>query len=204
MDVLWKIELFGGLKLIGQDRTVSRFQTYKTGALLGYLCSHAQIVPRDVLVELLWPDADLEAARNSLRVALNSLRRQIEPPSIQPGAVLMTSRSSIQLNRDVIVTDVQEFERLLQQAAHATDETQQKDFLVRAVACYQGPFLPGHYEDWVTPERLRLADAYAGALRRLTRVLVVCRDLDGALDIARRALVADPLHESSHCNLMQL
>jgi predicted ATPase/DNA-binding SARP family transcriptional activator len=204
MDVLWRAELFGGLKLICQDRTVTRFKTYKTGAVLAYLCQNNQLIPRETLMEMFWPDAELDAARNSLRVALTSLRRQLEPPGVPAGKVLIADHIQVQINRQALMTDVAQFEAGLEQVEHLADDRAQIDGLLTTVSIYQGPLLPGCYEDWVTPERIRLADAYAGALRRLTRLLVQVRELDRALDVARRALVADPLHETSHRHLIQL
>src|SRR5579859_275303 len=88
---LWRVELFGGLRLCNSDRTITRFQTQKTGALMAYLSAHSdRPTPRELLIEMLWPDAETEAARNSLRVALNSLRKQLEPPGIRSGAVLVS------------------------------------------------------------------------------------------------------------------
>jgi hypothetical protein len=40
MDELWRIELLGWLRATHRDRVVSRFQTQKTGALLGFLAYH--------------------------------------------------------------------------------------------------------------------------------------------------------------------
>jgi DNA-binding SARP family transcriptional activator len=60
---------------------VERFRTHKTASLLAYLSLHPAPQPREVLVELLWPDDEPESGRHSLRTALSSLRRQFEPAS---------------------------------------------------------------------------------------------------------------------------
>jgi DNA-binding SARP family transcriptional activator len=85
-----RIELFGGLRIIQGDRTLSRFRTRKTAALLAYLTYHPdRSHPREVLVELLWPWANPAAGRHSLSCALSSLRHQLEPPGVPEGAVIM-------------------------------------------------------------------------------------------------------------------
>ena len=114
MNAPWRIELFGGLQLLGENHTVSRFQTRKTGALLGYLAYHKEKpISREVLADLFWPENEPEAARNSLRVALNSLRRQLEPPGIPTGGVLTADRAFVWLSGQAVVTDTFEFDRAL-------------------------------------------------------------------------------------------
>ncbi len=62
MDALWRIGLLGGLSAEQGARVVTRFRTQKVGALLAYLAYHHQRShPREVLTDLLWPDADLDA-----------------------------------------------------------------------------------------------------------------------------------------------
>src|SRR5438552_12822810 len=107
MNPLWRIEMLGWLRVVGDDRVITRFSTHKTGALLAYLAYHGhRSHPREELIELLWPDQPLEAGRNRLRLALSSLRRQLEPPGIPSGAVLLADRHSVQLNPAVVATDV--------------------------------------------------------------------------------------------------
>src|SRR5579871_4092734 len=96
---VWRIELLGGLRARLGPHTLTRFATYKAGALLAYLAYFPQRPhPREALAEQLWPDALPSAGRLSLRVALNSLRRQLEPPGVPTGSVLLTTASTVQIN----------------------------------------------------------------------------------------------------------
>ncbi len=75
--------MLGGLRVVQSDRTITRFQTQKTGALLGYIALHrTSSHSREVLAELLWPGGDPVAVRNRLNQAVSSLRRQLEPASV--------------------------------------------------------------------------------------------------------------------------
>src|SRR5262245_60851495 len=110
MDGPWRIELLGGLRATQRDRTITRFRTRKTGALLAYLAYHRNYAhPREELIDLLWPECDLEAGRNCLRVALSSLRRQLEPPGVPAGAVLVTDRGNVGVNPTASTSDVAVF-----------------------------------------------------------------------------------------------
>jgi predicted ATPase/DNA-binding SARP family transcriptional activator len=201
----WRIELLGRLRVRRGDRDITRFKTHKTGALLSYLAYHTnRIHPREFLIELFWPEDTLEAGRNSLRVALNSLRRQLEPPGDSSGTVLIADRASVRLNMEAFTSDVADFEAALKTAHQTENEAETTACLIRAIALYCGELLPGHYEEWALTERERLAEAYLGALRRLIRCLAQARDFDRALDYARRAVNTDPLREESCRDLMRL
>src|SRR5262245_7892326 len=146
----WRIELLGGLRARHGDRVISRFRSYKTGVLLAYLAhflkrSH----PREELVELLWPEAAPEAGQMSLRTSLSSLRRQLEPPGTPAGSVLVADRANVSLNPAAVTTDAAVFESALQSARQAGDPQAREALLTQAFEIYQGPLLPGLYEDWV-------------------------------------------------------
>jgi DNA-binding SARP family transcriptional activator len=142
METLWKIELFGGLRARCGDPVVERFHTQKTASLLAYLALKLRPRPREILINLSWPEAEPEVARNSLSAALSSLRRQLEADR-PAGSVLVADRSSAGLNSAAITTDVAEFENALRQAGTATNDTERVQWLAKAVELYGGELLPG-------------------------------------------------------------
>src|SRR5690349_2049052 len=117
---LCQVELFGGLTLraAGRGQGVTRFRSRRTAALLAYLAYYPDRRHlRETLVEMFWPDAPTEErARASLAVALSSLRAQLEPPGMTPGAVLRTDVGAVGLNPTAVSTDVARFESLLNRA----------------------------------------------------------------------------------------
>jgi DNA-binding SARP family transcriptional activator len=149
MDAPWRIELFGGLRASrGTQEEVRRFRRQKVGALLAYLAyfSH-RAHPRDLLIELLWPECDLEAGRNRLSVSLSSLRRQLEPPGVPTGAVIVADHSGVRLNPAAVTTDVARFEAAVQAAARAGSRVQQVERLTDTAELDQGELLPGYFVD---------------------------------------------------------
>src|SRR5687768_4897556 len=112
MTERWHIELLGGLRARRGGHVLERFRTHKTGALLAYLAFYRERAhARDALAELFWPEAD--AGRQSLRVALTYLRRQLEPPGTAEGSVLLAGRTAVQLSPEAATTDVVAFEEAL-------------------------------------------------------------------------------------------
>jgi DNA-binding SARP family transcriptional activator/TolB-like protein len=218
MDEWWRIQLLGELRAqlgehAGDDRrpgeasgpVATRFETRKTGALLAYLAFHLdRAVSREVLAEQLWPEEDPDATRPRLRQALAALRRALEPPGTPAATVLIADRATVRLDPQAVTTDVAEFERALRAAAQTASPHEQMQILCHAVALYRGDLLPGCDEEWVLPERERLAEAYIGALGRLAGLQAAAGDLEGAIATARQAVRADPLREESHEELMRL
>jgi DNA-binding SARP family transcriptional activator len=207
MDGRWRIELLGELKAIQGDRVVTRFRTQKTAALLAYLAYHRhRSHPRQVLIELLWPEGDVDAGRHNLSVALNALRDQLEPADTPSGTVLVTDRFSVGLNANAVTTDVTEFEAALDAAAQvgSSSEAERVRWLIEAVERYRGTLLPGFYEDWILPEQQRLDERFFQALGQLVTYFKGAREWGRALQYARQALAVDPLREETYEELMRL
>jgi predicted ATPase len=137
----WRIEMLGGLRAVRGERTVERFPTRKTAALLAILAlSPGRFHPREVLAEMLWPDSERESQLHNLRLALSRLRALFAPDEL-----IEADRLSIRLDPAAFTTDVAEFE----QAAAGGD-------FRAAAALYVGPLLPGLYEEWILLEQTRL------------------------------------------------
>lgn len=138
---VWRIEMFGGLRASCGAQTIDRFPTQKTAALFAYLALHPHTShSREVLAELFWPDADPGSQRHSLRLALSRLRTLFGTDH-----PLEADRSVVRLNPERFVTDVAEFEGA---AARGDART--------AKRLASGPLLPGHYDEWVVAEQVRL------------------------------------------------
>src|SRR4051794_6036636 len=199
-----RVQLLGGLGIAFGGREVAHSLPRKIGGLLGYLaCFLHRSHPRDLLIELFWPEVDVESGRASLRSALPLLRRLLEPPGVTPGSLLLADRQMVRLDPQRVTTDVQEFERDLQAAARAGSPSEQVVLLERALAGYGGELLPGYYEPWVLTERERLADAFVAALRQLAAARALQGDFEGAIEADRRAVHADPLEEAAHYDLIR-
>ena len=205
MTTLCKIFLFNGLRVQQGEREITRFQTQKTGSLLAFLAYYAnRSHPREMLIDMLWPDADINAGRHSLSMALSSLRHQLEPPGVAAGTVIQASRFVVQINAEAITTDVAEFEATLRAAAKARSQTEQTQWLEQAVFCYSGELLRGYYEDWMLTEQRRLADRLFEAAQTLAERWQASSDAIRAIDVMRRVVAADPTREEAHLSLMRL
>ena len=75
----FRIELFGSLRLTDGEQVLTRFQLQKAAHLLAYLALNPRRThPREELVDLFWPDLELEAGRKNLSSTLVSLKHDLE------------------------------------------------------------------------------------------------------------------------------
>src|SRR5262245_43683772 len=154
------------------------FRSRKHLALLAYLAveqrhSHS----RDTLLGLLWPEADEDAARNNLRVALADLRRLLGEGD---APFLLASRHNVQFApASDHALDVAAFSSLLAECrAHTHDAPANCDAcmarLAQAVELYRGDFLAGfalpdssEFEEWALVVREQLHQQVLDALDTL-------------------------------------
>ncbi len=157
MNALWEFQFFGRAAARRGDLLVTRFASSRVAALLARLALFPRRDhPREELIDLLWPDADGDAGRLSLRVALASLRRQIEPPEVPAGSIVNADRMTIRLRPGAFTCDAAAFEAALAEAARAASPEAKRTALDRALALFSGELLPGFYDDWICEERERL------------------------------------------------
>jgi predicted ATPase len=144
---MWRVELLGNLRITRGEKTVTRFESRKVGALLARLAlAPERAHPREELAALLWPDADRTLGLERLRHVLSSLLRQTGTPGAgDADPLLVADRQMVRLNREAVTCDVVEFERRAGRRQYA-----------QARALYTGDLLPGYYDDWIQDERERL------------------------------------------------
>jgi predicted ATPase len=157
MTILWHIHMLGALRAEHGELRITRFATSRTAALLACLALFPRREhSREELVKMLWPDSEWEAGRLNLRVALASLRRQLEPPDVPAGSVLKADRETIRLEAAACRTDVADFEAALKIAARTADPLKKRLALDEALGLFGGELLPGFYNEWILEERERL------------------------------------------------
>lgn len=163
----WQIALLGAVRAHRDGHVLDDLQGRKTGGLLALLAlAPGRQRSREELVDLLWPDIDVEQGRNRFKQTLATLRKALEPEGVAPGSVLVADRLTVGL-ADGHTVDVAQFQQALRRAATATELTEQVEHLRTATQLYTGELCPGFYLDVLLVERERLAELQKGALERL-------------------------------------
>jgi DNA-binding SARP family transcriptional activator/TolB-like protein len=188
-----RLRLLGRLALtVGDEPNPVRLATRKSGALLAYLAmAPEQTASREELATLLWGSCSDPQARQSLRQALASLRKELPVADS-----FMADTKVVRLLPGTWSVDASEFETL-SRSTTASD-------LARAAELFGGEFLTGlnieeeGFDEWVSLQRqraqaaaARLCETYAGRPD-----LVI--DGDAAIAVIEKLIAADPLHEDWH------
>src|ERR1700689_200271 len=114
MQAICHIEMFGGLRVRVAGQETVRFRTRKVGWLLAYLALRpGRPCTREQLVDVLWPEMDLEAGRDNLSTVLSSLRRHLGSAD----GALQADRTHVWLEPKAVFTDIGECESLLSRAS---------------------------------------------------------------------------------------
>ncbi len=201
MEVVCRIELFGGLRLVRGDEVTTRFPTQKAGLLLAYLAlSLGRPRSREQIIDVLWPDLEPDAGRNNLSTLLSLLRRALEPKGTPTGAILQADRQAVALNTDNVQTDVAEFDALCQRAERAPEPDARLQCWHQAIALASGELLPGCYEDWALNARTHTLERRAQSLRLRAGLLLDLRRHNEARADAALALDMDACDEDA-CRL---
>ena len=134
----------------GWDGLVLHVPKRRLRLLLAVLVAYAgQALTRDMVLDLLWPEADPGAAINSLNQTVFQLRRLLDP-SYRDGdspLYLISNSETVQFNRELVRTDLSEFRRLAGRVN--SGEAINAQIGASLLALIRGEFLSDvRYEDW--------------------------------------------------------
>ncbi len=205
-----------GVAQVTLDGIPVTFATNKAKALLIYLSLEAngQALPRETLAGIFWPDQTEDAARQSLRQTLLSLRRSINNDSADPPYLHITS-TAVEFNRESsTVLDIAVFNNLLkpceEDPTYPLEEC--KTGLARlrqAAEMIHGPFLgkanlaaSEPFIHWVTIQREQFHWQAMEVLSRLSAYYLGNGNYKEAADYARQHLQFDPWDEEANRQLM--
>jgi DNA-binding SARP family transcriptional activator len=173
--------------------------------LLGLLLAHHRgTLPRDQVLNVLWPESDPEAALNSLNQSVFQLRRHLDHDyrDRESPSYIMSSGEAIGLDPELVRTDIDEFRaagRLLHESVEAPARRGAAEAMIGLA---RGEFLTElRYEDWVVD-----AQASVHAELRLHLLPLARGEIDIPADLGIRAASAlidlDRFDEEAHLALV--
>lgn len=182
------------------------WKSRKARDLLKIMVARRRSIPRDQLMELLWPEADPVLATNRLSVLLAKVRDVLQP---RPDGEdpLVTTDGALSLNPAQVRIDVEEF---LGQANAALSADRAEDpaattRLIAAVAAHTGEFLPDDpYQEWSRPLAEEVRATYLALLRTLSTRWRQIGDTDALVHCTLRLLEQDCYDEEAHLTLVEV
>jgi DNA-binding SARP family transcriptional activator len=191
LDGVLRVSLLGSFFMAWESQPVREIISPRLQALLAYLLlnRHVPLSRRQVAFQF-WPDSSEAQAFANFRNLLTQLRRALP----ETGRFLCVDGLTVQWNSSSqFWLDVDAFERSLSE-----------DDLEGAACLYAGNLLPDCYDDWIVPERERLAQEYSRVMEALIRTREEARDYEEAIRWAQSYLQHDPIKERTYSHLMRL
>src|SRR5512145_319423 len=197
---LTEIRLFGEFRLRQADGSDSTPTSKKARALVACVAlSPSGAVNRDKLAGLVWSTRAEQQARDSLRQALTTLRKETRDSNEE--SILSIDRELVRISLDKVWVDAREVERLAK-----SDVVEDWRSIV---PLYTGDLLESlevadpAFADWILVERRRFQELVYGAVQKLLERTVAAGDLDAATESARFLLTLDATNEEAHRVLMR-
>ena len=190
-----RIHTLGRFCLLVDDEEVK--PTGKTREmLLAIIALGGSDVPGFRISDLLWPDADGDLARHSLKITLHRLRKLLGPQR------LLQSDGRLTLDPRQVWVDYRTFESSLLALESATNE-KLGELSAGIIAEYQTGFLPNDHLPWLDPEQERLRNRFLYIINLAATRLCDKEQWSDAIKCYQSALAAAPLAERFYQGLMR-
>jgi DNA-binding SARP family transcriptional activator len=198
------IRCLGGFQVFraGVPVPIVEWQSKKARDLLKLLVvKRGRPIPREVLAEVLWPDAAPGLIGNRLSVVLATVRSVLDPQrTLAADHYVIGDRGTLRLNLDAVAVDVELF---LRDATVALANAHETAELVRLVeVAYAGDFLEEDLlEDWSVALREEARAVYLRVLRTLADGSIAAAEHELAVRYLLRILERDHYDEGAHLDL---
>ncbi|MCI0577457.1 MAG: tetratricopeptide repeat protein [Chloroflexi bacterium] len=202
------IYLLGGVSFSLDGRPLAGFGSRTAEAVLIYLASHPQPLPRSLLADFFWDERDEPHALANLRAVLSLLRKEVAD-------YLVVTRDTVAFNHAADYwLDTAEFERRLAPLARSLpapgDEAMAGE-LEAALNLYRGDFLAGFhlnesrgFEEWAALARERLRRLAGSGWQWLVDHYLASGQYAAGIACGERLLALDPYDEGVQRQMMWL
>jgi DNA-binding SARP family transcriptional activator/membrane-associated phospholipid phosphatase len=188
-----RLQLLGGFRAHTESADASTLANQpRRAALLAHLAVERD-VPRERVIDLLWPDSPPERGRHSLNQGIYFLRRIL-------GSDWVEMRGDRCVVAPWVSTDVEELEAAAAAGQHD-----------RVLELYRGPLLAGtplaataEFDMWADGRRIAIDRLHRRARRHRIAALLEAHDRRGALECAAEWCRMDPLEDEAQHRYLEL
>lgn len=169
--------MLGGfsISMDGRSIAISRSKSARYVQLLMLLLVNPQGLSRSNVISDLFDRLEVADAGNSLNNLIHEARAKLRKAGIPVKSYIENRRNTLRISdelRAITYVDVEEFERLCQEAeaaVHACARERARALYLKALPLYKGEFLPDFMTDlWVIGINMRLREEYLRLIRWLS------------------------------------
>jgi two-component SAPR family response regulator len=208
-----RIETLGGFWVFRGDSVIEEDEWDRSQPkhLLKVIVSYgAKRIPKEALMDQLWPEERPKAAESDFKTTLQRLRKSLEPTLHKDfGSSYIHLRDNVvSIDTERCQVDVDLFLALFKKGEElekAGDIREAVSNYNKAIEMYKGDFLADElYIPWADKKREELRGKYIELLNRSANLNDRQGALKKAIECYKKAIQADPLLEESYQKLMTL
>lgn len=202
-----KFEVFRGNVLIKDSEWISK----KAKSIFKYLLMHKnKVIPKEVIMELIWPEMDPETVEGRFYKALSTLRHILEPGlgKGEESRYLVAREKGYTVNiGEGSWIDVDEFIKYVTSGQKKEKEGKKGEgieYYKKAINLCRGEYLEEDvYEEWTSLERSRLKEIKKTLLERIALYLLNQGDYDECIEYCIKGLSEDKWEEEFYKIMMK-
>ncbi|UPW84284.1 response regulator [Lysinibacillus sp. Ag94] len=200
------IQLLGGLKIVmaNGDAHLMKWRTSKAKELFAYMLTHRnEIIHRDLILELFWPEIDMEKATKQLYTVIYTIRQTLGNyglDGVKIASPLLNSGYKLLIEN--VVIDVEQWLTQLKSLPpleQGTTKVHEQVF-----QSYTGDYLGDSDYLWSESEKERLRRLWVSHAQQLSEYYIKNENYLAALKVQEKVQLFSPDEEDSYFTLMRL
>jgi len=208
-----RIETLGGFEILRGDTPMDENEWKRSQPkelLKSILSRGGKKIPKDLLMEDIWPEGEKEATERKFKVTFHRLRKSLEPDMDKDfkSSYIHLKDNLVSLDNELCRVDVDCFSFLIEKGKIKEKEGDLKTAIslyTEAVDKYRGDFLSEElYAQWAELKREELKKTYINILLKLARLREDSKAIKKAVSFYKKAIQADSILEIAYQRLMTL
>jgi DNA-binding SARP family transcriptional activator len=205
IETLGQFQIYRGDSLIREEEWDRKQPKKMLKAIVSY---GGDRVPKEVLIDELWPEESPKAAEKNFKTTLQRLRKSLEPSIHKEfsSSYIHLHDNIVSLDPELCLEDSHQFLSLLKKAEEKEKKGDTKGALLlytEAMESYKGEFLPDElYAPWADKRREELRGKYIELLNKLASLYERQGAFKKSIDCYKKVIQTDPLLEEPYQKLM--
>ncbi len=203
-----RVQTLGQFKIwLGEKEVREKdWQREKSKELFQLFITVNELISKEEILQILWPNQDKKNADRDFKVALNSLQHVLEPMRKAREAPYFIIREGMFYGLSPhakIDLDTNQFQTLIQNGLTETSQKRVINLLEKGLRLYQGEYLPERrYDDWCISKRESMLVFFLRAAEKMAQLMVRQENYNHAIYWCEEILKRDRTWEEAYRLLM--